>query len=110
MLVHLVDSSEYTGRDAAHDFDVILDELANFSEQLAEKPMIVVASKIDACQEPERIEVIRQKAKSSGMPFLEISSVTGIGLDELRFLLREAVFKPEPVTAANPVATIEHGS
>lgn len=115
VLVHLVDSSEYTGRDAEHDFDVILAELRSFSEELAEKPMIVVASKIDACQEPDRIEAIREKARSGGMPFFELSSVTGAGIEELRFALRDILFKDEPfqltpVAASDAVATIEDGS
>lgn len=109
VLVHLVDSSEYTGRDAEHDFDVILAELRSFSEELADKPMIVVASKIDACQEPARIEAIREKARSARMPFFEISSVTGAGIEELRFALRDVLFKEEPVELT-PMATIEDGS
>ncbi len=109
VLVHLVDSSEYTGREAGHDFDVILAELRSFSEELAEKQMIVVASKIDACQDPARIEAIREKARSAGMPFFEISSVTGTGIEDLRFALRDVLFKEEPL-ALTPVATIEDGS
>lgn len=109
VLVHLVDSSEYTGREASHDFDVIRDELRNFSEDLAQKPMIVVASKIDACQDADRIADIRAKAEEASMPFLEISSVTGTGIEELRYLLRDMLFKAEP-TVAIPLATIENGS
>jgi GTP-binding protein len=109
VLVHLVDASEFTGREAAHDFDVILDELRNFSEELAQKPMIVVASKVDACQDAGRIVEISDKAKSLDMPFLAVSSVTGAGIEELRFLLRDQLFKPER-TELLPVATIENGS
>jgi GTP-binding protein len=114
VLVHLVDSSEYTGREALHDFDVILDELRSFSEDLAAKPMIVVASKTDACQEPARIQSIRDRAESANMEFLEISSVTGAGIEELRYRLRDLLFKeepPEPVSeAAVPLGTIRDGS
>src|SRR5207244_5412357 len=52
LLVHLVDVSESSGRDPVHDFDVILKELASFSDELAAKPMIVVATKLDAAQDP----------------------------------------------------------
>jgi len=97
VLVHLVDSSEFTGREAEHDFDVILEELRSFSEDLADKPMIVVASKVDACQDPERIEAIKRKAKAANMPFMKLSSVTGTGVEELRFLLRDRLFKEQPV-------------
>jgi len=45
--VHLVDMSE-TGRDPLNDFEVLLRELAAFSEDLAKRPMLVAASKMDA--------------------------------------------------------------
>src|SRR3954465_8124484 len=51
MLVHVVDGSESSGRpDPVHDFEVIMDELKSFGAGLERKPMIVVASKIDALQ------------------------------------------------------------
>src|SRR3954467_7489185 len=51
LLVHLVDVSESSGRpDPVKDFEVIMDELASFGAGLEKKPMIVVASKIDALQ------------------------------------------------------------
>src|SRR3954464_3901719 len=51
MLVHVVDVSESSGRpDPVKDFEVIMDELASFGAGLEKKPMIVVASKIDALQ------------------------------------------------------------
>ena len=51
LLVHLVDVSEATGRDPVHDFEVVLSELASFSQEMAGKPMLVVATKIDAAQD-----------------------------------------------------------
>src|SRR4051812_25783914 len=51
MLVHVVDVSESSGRpDPVKDFEVIMEELASFGAGLENKPMIVVASKIDALQ------------------------------------------------------------
>ncbi len=98
LLAHLVDVSESSGRDPAHDFDVILDELHHFSEKLANKPMIVVATKIDACQDAARIIAVKGKAAEHGWPFYAISSVTGAGLDELRFAMWNAV-RPAPEDA-----------
>ena len=91
LLVHLVDVSDFTGRDPAHDFDVILEELRAFSEDLASKPMIVAASKIDACQDPSRIALVSAKAAERGLPFFPISSVTGQGLEALRFAMADLV-------------------
>src|SRR5215469_8363187 len=63
LLAHLVDVSEASGRDPVHDFEVVLEELASFSEDLAAKPMIVVATKMDAAQDPERVASLRRAAE-----------------------------------------------
>src|SRR5690348_706883 len=94
LLVHLVDVSDFSGRDPAHDFDVILNELAQFGAHLLDKPMIVVASKIDACQDAERIQVLEAKAAEYGYPFLRISSATGQGIETLRYAIAERLFTP----------------
>lgn len=89
LLVHLVDVSDFSGRNPAHDFAVILTELEQFNEDVAKKPMIVVASKIDVCQDPQRIEAVRDKAAEHGLPFYAISSATGEGIEELRFAISD---------------------
>ena len=94
LLAHLVDVSDFTGRDPGNDFDVILNELAKFSEALAAKPMLVVASKIDACQDLSRIEIVRARAAARDLPFFAISSVTGEGIEELRFAMAERALAP----------------
>jgi GTP-binding protein len=83
LLAHLVDVSESTGRDPVQDFEIVMRELASFSEELAAKPMLVVASKMDAAQDPTRVAALEELAKSKNLPFYKISSVTGQGLDEL---------------------------
>ncbi|MBV9502227.1 MAG: GTPase ObgE [Acidobacteriaceae bacterium] len=101
LLVHLVDVSEESGRDPAHDFDVILEELASFNPELARKPMIVVANKIDVCQDPKRIDAVKAKAREHGLSFYAISAVTGTGLDELRYAIGMKIFSTvERVTIA----------
>jgi GTP-binding protein len=94
LLVHLVDVSGDTGRDPASDFATVMAELASFSEELAAKPMLVVASKMDAAQDPARVESLRHLAGQRGLPFYEISSVTGLGLRELRYAMAERVLAP----------------
>jgi GTP-binding protein len=84
LLAHLVDVSEATGRDPVEDFETVMRELANFSEELAAKPMLVVATKMDAAQDPARVEALAGMAESKGLPFFKISSATGEGLDELK--------------------------
>jgi len=92
LLVHLVDISDFSGRDPAHDFDIVLSELRKFNEALASEPMIVVASKIDACQDSSRIEAVRTKAQEHGLPFFAISSVTGAGIEELVYAMSSQLF------------------
>lgn len=92
LLVHLVDVSDFSGREPAEDFEVILRELGEFSAELLERPMIVAASKIDACQDAERIEQVRTKARERGLPFHAISSVTGAGIEELRYAMAAELF------------------
>jgi GTP-binding protein len=96
LLAHLVDVSDATGRDPVHDFETVLGELAGFSADLAAKPMIVVATKMDAAQDPSRVASLRDLASARGLPFFEISSATGQGVDELKFAMAERVLKPVP--------------
>lgn len=95
LLVHLVDVSDFSGRDPGADFDTILTELSQFDEKLAKKPMVVVASKVDACQDVSRIAKVRAKAERHRMPFHRISSVTGEGIDELRHAIAAQLFPQE---------------
>ena len=90
LLVHLVDVSD-TGRDVVQDFDTIMGELASFSDDLAHKPMFVVASKMDAAQDPARVESLRQIAQTRALPFFAISSVTGEGIEELKYAMAARV-------------------
>ena len=83
MLLHLVDVSSASGRDPVSDYEVINRELAAYDPRLASRPQIVVASKIDALDEPERLECLRERAVSDERPFFAISSVTGAGVREL---------------------------
>lgn len=94
LLLHLVDVSEFSARDPKHDFDVILAELASFSEELARKPMFVVATKMDAAQDRKRVESLQRKAKRRGLQFFRISAVTGDGLDQLVRAVAENVLTP----------------
>jgi GTP-binding protein len=94
LLAHLVDVSETSGRDPVHDFEVVMGELASFSDELAAKPMILIATKIDAAQDPERVASLERLAAERGLPFYKISSVTGEGIDALKRAMAEAVLTP----------------
>jgi GTP-binding protein len=91
LLVHLVDVSDASGRDPVEDFATVMEELANFSPDLVAKPMLVVASKMDAAQDLDRVGRLRQLAQKQGLPFFEISSATGLGIEQLKFAMAERV-------------------
>jgi GTP-binding protein len=83
LLLHLVDVSSVSGRDSVADYLTVNHELRSYNPELANRPQIVVATKIDALDEPERLESLRQQAGADGLPFYEISSVTNKGTKEL---------------------------
>jgi len=91
-----------------HDFEVIVEELKSFSEDLAAKPMIVVASKIDAAQDPGRIEALEAFCRERKLPFFKMSAVTGEGIDALRYELARWVKQARQAQAeARTEATVE---
>jgi GTP-binding protein len=103
LLAHLVDVSE-TGRDPVHDFEVILAELGSFSDDLAKKPMIVVATKLDAAQDTKRVAALQRLARKRGLPFFKISSVTGAGIAELKRAMAERVLARSDAPAPEHVS------
>jgi GTPase len=106
VLVHVIDVSSSSGRDPVSDVEIIARELAMFpgrdasGERLIDKPMIAAANKIDALDEPERLESLQQHLQSAGVPLYPVSAATGEGLDRLL----EAVWR-EVATARERAAT-----
>ena len=115
LLVHLVDVSDASGRpDPVEDFKVINQELASFASTpvmraadpfaddeggievrhpLADKPMIVVATKIDSAN-PEKLKKLAAHVKRRKLEFHAVSAVTGQGIDELKWALAKRL-RPE---------------
>ena len=96
LLVHMVDVSEHTGRKPSEDFKIVMGELEHFSAELAAKPMILVASKIDVAQDAKRIASVKQLAKHRNLEFFAISAVTGAGIAELKRAMAAHVVAPLP--------------
>src|SRR5438046_8121422 len=69
VLLHLVDVSSFSGREPVDDYLTVNSELRAYNPALAERPQIVVATKIDALDEPERLESLQQQAAAEGLPF-----------------------------------------
>jgi GTP-binding protein len=83
VLIHLVDVSSASGRDPVEDFDIIVKELRLFSPAVAVKPQIVAANKLDALDDPSRLERLETHVRALDLPFHRISGVTGEGVDGL---------------------------
>jgi GTP-binding protein len=96
LLVHLVDVSEFSSRKPSDDFRIVMKELASFSPELAAKPMIVAATKIDVAQDPRRVDNLRRAAKRRGLAFFKISAVTGQGIPELVHAMAREVLREQP--------------
>jgi GTP-binding protein len=111
VLVHLVDVSSTTGRDPVEDFQIITRELElfpgrdAFGERLTDKPQIVAANKIDALDEPDRLERLRDHLRERHVPLYPVSAVTGEGTDALlEAAWREVAAARERAAAAPHVA------
>src|SRR3989442_457858 len=83
VLIHVVDVSSASGRDPVHDFTAIVEELRLFNPKVAAKPQLVAANKMDALDDPSRLERLEQHVRKVGLPVFRISGVTGEGVDEL---------------------------
>lgn len=98
VLVHLVDVSNASGRpDPVEDFKVINKELESFGHELMDKPMMVVATKIDVAN-PDKLKKLSAHVKRRKLEFHAISAVTGQGIDELKWALARRI---RPAMAAD---------
>lgn len=79
VLVQLVDASERTPEEAEADFETVDRELAAYSSDLALRPRILVATKIDVPSARAATSVLEELARRRGHRFAAISSATGEG-------------------------------
>ena len=97
LIAHLVDTSDANDHDPVRDFEIIEHELASFSGALAEKPMMVVATKLDATTDRAHLEELRAFAAKRGLEFHAISSATGEGIVGLVRAMADALDRiPKP--------------
>jgi len=80
VLLHLIDFAAVDGRDPVSDYHGLNAELASYSKELAGKPQILVANKIDVPQARENLKKFIKKTKKEIYP---ISAATGEGVKQL---------------------------
>ena len=101
VLVHIVDAASTEGRDPVDDIYKINRELEAYNPEIAARPQIIAANKTDCILEGEENPVERLKAEfePKGIKVYPISAVTGKGVKELLYGIRELLDKcpAEPV-------------
>lgn len=87
VMIHIVDAASVEGRDPVDDINKINLELAAYDKELAERPQVIAANKIDAiyAEEEDPVERLRKEFEPKGIPVFAISAVTGQGVKELLY-------------------------
>mgnify|MGYP002509452750 CR=1 FL=1 len=102
LLIHVVDVSGSEGRDPVQDFDAINEELRQYSPELAQRPQIVAANKVDVMENPENLERLRAHVEAKGFTLLEISAAAHQGTRQLVGKAAEMLAALPPVTVYEP--------
>ena len=80
VIVHLIDMAACDGRDPLQDYRTINQELANYSKELAEKPQVLAANKLDLRESEENLRRFKQSIKKKIYP---VSALKKDGLEDL---------------------------
>ena len=102
LLVHVVDVSGSEGRDPVADFDAINAELKQYSPELAQRPQIVAANKVDILADDSLLEALRSHVEALGYPLLTISAAAHQGTRELVFAIANRLRELPPVAVYQP--------
>ena len=106
MMIHLVDAASTEGRDPVEDIYKINHELEAYNEELAKRPQVIAANKIDVIYagDEDPVKRIRKEFEPQGIRVFPISAVSGKGVKELLYYVQEQlntlpqekiVFEPE---------------
>jgi GTP-binding protein len=92
---HVIDISPDTMRDPVADFHALNAELERYDPQLAQRPQIVIANKIDVLHEQTRLVQLLQFCQAQGLTCLPLSAVTGQGLNEVVACMAKLLYPTE---------------
>jgi GTP-binding protein len=90
-LLFVIDMAGVDGRNPTEDYRNLRKELKLYSPELAQRPYMVVANKMDLPASTENIKEFKRRVRVK--PF-EMSAAEGMGIDELSLLLREKIKGP----------------
>ena len=89
ILAHVIDMGSEEGRDPIQDYQVIRQEILDYSEKLASKKEIVIANKMDLDNAQHNLEEFRKKYPD--ILIVPVSSVTNTGFEELMKMLADTL-------------------
>lgn len=91
VMIHMVDAAGSEGRDPIADIYAINKELTAYNEEIARRPQVIAANKTDLIYEGENeiVEKLRKEFEPQGMKVFPISAVSGKGVKELLYYVRE---------------------
>ncbi len=91
VMIHMVDAASVEGRDPVDDILKINSELEAYKEELAKRPQVIAANKIDAIysEEEDPVQRLREVFEPQGIPVFAISAVSGQGLKELLYHVQQ---------------------
>ena len=90
VLIHIVDAASTEGRDPVADIYAINKELEAYNEEIAARPQVIAANKTDVLGDNEEpIQRLKDEFEPQGIKVFPISAVTGKGLKELLYYVRE---------------------
>lgn len=87
VMIHIVDAAGSEGRDPIEDIYAINKELANYNEEIAKRPQVIAANKIDMIYEGDEdpVEKIRREFEPKGIKVYPISAISGEGVRNLLY-------------------------
>lgn len=91
MMIHVVDAASSEGRDPIEDIYKINAELENYNSEIAKRPQVIAANKTDLiyAEDEDPVEKIRAEFEPKGIKVFPISGVSGEGVQELLYYVRE---------------------
>ncbi|BCJ94965.1 GTPase Obg [Anaerocolumna cellulosilytica] len=123
VIIHLVDAAATEGRDPVEDIKIINGELTAYNEELAHRPQVIAANKLDVLygeEEEEAVSRLKEAFEPQGIKVFPISAVSGKGIKELLYSVKELLdtlddtpivfekeFFPENMDFSNEPYTVE---